>query len=602
MDGPRSSDHDETRVEPAATVCQHRFAQARGPCLHVLPPGANFCLWHNPQVTKGDAYVARLVAQAVAAARGDLAEACLTGLHAPGIVLAEADLTAADLRDAVLDGADLRGAKLCGAKLRRASLKRADLSGADLSGSDLAGTNLSGANLAGARLGSAVLDGTVLKGAKADDADFQGADWRTVRYDRRTSAAAALGLPDDLAAELSGPNPAEDDASADDSRVWERVATHPSALRAAAVAASDLLAPERLAGPPAALRIRRGPWIAVVAAAATLALAGTAIGVWGLRRAAAQPQDNVRLAAELVAATRQAEANLAEIRRVQATLAKAEEATAASRTALARHEDEALVRRGETEDARRRLAAAEVELSRLRDADDRAALMALRLAEAQRLARDQAEQLTRQERVGGILAQGVRQLRDENGRLDAVVSDRQAHEHRADLLTAELATLKQELEAVSADRTALAARERRLTQDLADSNTAIQGYLARVAEADLGQVLGDDAGRQPLLPIKAGAPIGLGGDYLVSLVIDRTEGGVGARIVVQRPAASANPDVSVVLYDADQRPLRRLGFGFPHVDRGSPFASASAQVACDRFPAFARVIISPTATRPVGAR
>ncbi len=602
MDGSRTSDQDETRVAPAVMVCQHRFSSSRGPCPHILPPGADRCLWHNPQVTKGDAYVAKLVAQAVAAARGDLTEACLVGLHAPGIVLAEADLSRADLRDAVLDGADLRGARLAGAKLRRTSLKRADLSGADLTGSDLAGTNLSGANLAGARLSAAMLDGTNLKGAQAEGTDFQGAEWKTVRYDRRTRLPGALGVPDDLHTALSGPAPAEEDAEADESRVWERAVAHPSALRAAAVAASDLLAPDSSHGPPSALRVRRGPWIALVAAAAALALAGTALGVWGLRRAAALPQDHVRLAAELASTARQAEANLAEIRRVQAALAKAEEATSAARTELARHDDEALVRRGEVEDGRRRLAATETELSRLRNADDRAELMSLRLAEAQRLAREQAEQLNRQERVGGILAQGVRQLRDENARLDAASTDRQAQEHRAELLTAEVATLKQELEAVRADRTALAARERRLNQDLADSNIAIQAYLARVAEADLGSVLGDDAGRQPLLPIKAGAPIGLGGDYLVSLVIDRTEGGVGAKLVVQRPAASANPDVSVVLYDSDQRPLRRLGFGFPHVDRGSPFASASAQVACDRFPAFARVIISPAATAPIGKR
>ena len=601
--GTSDSDLDETHAAaPAVITCSHHFGVERGPCPHAPTPESTTCVWHNPLVDKGDAYVARLVAQAAAAARGDLAEVRLAGLHAPGIALAQADLARADLRDAVLDGANLAGASLAGAVLRRASLKRADLSGADLRGADLAGVNLGGAELAGARLGGALLDGTVLKGAHAEGADFTGADWRSVRWSRRSRLAGALGLPAELAAAVAGPEPAEDDTSADESRLWERGEAHPSSLRPAAVAASDLFAPLGPNGPPLPSRTRRGPWLAVAAIAAVLAVAGTGFGVWGLRLAAAAPQDGTRLAGELAASARQAEANLAEVRRLQAALAVAEDAQAASRIAAARAADESGLHRAGAEDARRRLIAADADIARLRDADDRAALMALRLADAQRLAREQAEQLLRQERVGTILAEGVRQLRGENARLDAVVGERVAQERRADNLAVELATLRQEAEALRTERTALVARERRLSQDLTESSAVIQGYLSRVAEADLGHVLGDEAARQPLMPVKPGASIALGGDYLISLRLDRADGGVSAKLVVQRPAAVANPDISVVLYGADQRPLRRLGFGFPHVDRGSPFASASVQVACDEFPAFARVIVSPAATAVVGAR
>ena len=65
------------------------------------------------------------------------------------------------------------------------------------------------------------------------------------------------------------------------------------------------------------------------------------------------------------------------------------------------------------------------------------------------------------------------------------------------------------------------------------------------------------------------------------------------QVVVQRPAAAANPEVTVVLYDRDQRPLRRLSHSFPHIDAGKPFVAVSTTVACDRFPAFARVLIAP---------
>ncbi len=597
-------DHEETRpAAPAVAGCNHLFGGLHGPCPHLPAPESSTCVWHNPLVDKGDAYVARLVAQAARVARGDLAEAHLVGVQAPGINLAHANLSRADLRDAVLDGARLSGANLAGSRLRRASLKRADLSGADLRGADLAGSNLGGADLADVRFEGAVLDGTVLKGASATGADFTGADLRSLRWSRRSRLSGATGLPEDLAAAVAGPEPAEDDPSADESRVWERAAAHPSALRPAAVAASDLVAPPGPNGPPVPSRTRRGPWLAVAAVAAVLAIAGTAVGAWGLRAAAAVPQDTVRLAAELAASTRQAEANLAEVRRLQAALAAAEEAQTAGRTAVARASDEASMRRAEAEDARRRLSTAEADVARLRDADDRAALMALRLADAQRLGREQAEQLRRQERVGGILADGVRHLRSENTRLDAVVGERVAQERRADQLTAELATVRQEVEALRTERAALAARERRLSEDLTASNTVIQGYLARVADANLGSVLGDEAAQQPLLPVKAGTPIALIGDYMVSLRLDPADGGgVAARLVVQRPAAAANPNISVVLYDASRRPLRRFGFGFPHVDRGAPFTSANAQIACDEFPAFARVIVSPAATLPLGAR
>jgi hypothetical protein len=594
-------DDQETRVAPAVATCSHIYATGRDSCPHPVPPEASTCIWHNAQVLKGDAYVARLVAQAVAAARGDLVEARLSGLLAPGIRLADADLSRADLRDAVLDGADLRGVRLHGAVLRRASLKHADLSGASLENADLSGANLSGARLDGANLRGALLDRTALKGTQAAGADTAGADWRSVRYDRRTRLPAAA-VPGDLAAATAGPAPGDDDPAADESRVWERPVGHPSALRPAAVAASDLLAPEGPNPPPIALRPRRGPWLAFSAVAAALAVAGTAFGVWGMMHGRGPAAAGPDRAVELAAATRQAEANLAEVRRLQGQLASAEEAVATARTAAARAADESALRRAESEDARRRVAASETEAARLRDADDRAALMALRLAEAQQLAREQAEQLQRQERVGGILAAGVRRLGDENTRLDAQVSARVAEERRADQLAAEAASLRQQLESLRGEHAAMGARERRLVQDLADSRAAIQGYLARVAEADLGHVLGDEAATQPLIAVRPGAPIALAGESLISLRLDQIEGGVAARLVVQRAAAAGNPDVSVVLYDAERRPLRRLGFGFPHVDRGSPFASASAQVACDRFPAFARVIVSPTAGPQLGAR
>jgi uncharacterized protein YjbI with pentapeptide repeats len=594
---------------PAAGGCAHIYDQSRAACPHPVPAEAECCLWHNPAVSKGDAYVARLVAAAAASSAGDLVEARLVALIAPGIQLAGADLSRADLRDAELDGADLTGAVLAGANLRRASLRRARLGGVDLSGADLAGTNFAGADLHGARLGGARLDATVLNAADLTGADLTGAEIRSFHWNHRTRLDGVTGLerPGGIDDETR-PHPAIGsgslaDPDPEDDLTREFRPSADSAKRPATVAASDLLAPEGPNLPPVPAPSRRGPWMAVAVVAAVLAVAGTSLGVWGLRTAAAMPRDAAIAASERDAALRQAEANLAEVRTLQARAAELDAAASSARSDAQRAKDEAAVRRAEAEDARRRLVAAESDLVRLRDADDRSALMALRLAEAKRLAREQATEMAKQERVGGILAEGVRHLREENDRLSKAVNERIAEERRVDLLTVESSRLKQENEGLKADRDALAVRERRLTGDLAESRRAIDAYLTRVAEADLGAVLGDDAAKLPLLTVKAGSPIALGGgDYMVSLRLDAVAGGVTAKLVVQRPAGLANPDIGVILYDAHEKPLRRLGFGFPHVDAGAPFASASATVACETFPAFARVIVSPAASAPVGAR
>lgn len=596
---------------PAPGGCAHIYDQARAACPHPVPAEADRCLWHNPAVAKSDAYVARLVAAAAASAKGDLAEAKLAALSAPGGKFPGIDLSRADLRDAELDGADLTGAVLAGANLRRASLRRARLTGADLSGADLAGTNCTGADLRTAKLCGARLDATVFNAADLTGADLSGAEIRSFRWNHRTRLDGVVGWQmSESGDDETRPHPAlgsgaldEPDPEDDRTREFRPLPAAVSAKRPAAVAASDLFAMEGPNPSPLPAPSRRGPWLALAVVAVALAVAGTALGVWGLRTAAAMPRDTAIVAGERDAALRQAEANLAEVRRLQTLNANLDTVAASARSEAQRAKDEAAVRRAEAEDSRRRLVAAETDLVRLRDADDRAALMALRLDEAKRLARDQATEMAKQERVGGILSQGVRQLRDENERLSKAVNERIAEERRADQLAAEASRLKQENDSLKTDRDALAIRERRLTGDLAESRRAIDAYLARVAEADLGAVLGDDAAKLPLLTVKAGTPIALGGgDYMVSLRLDPAAGGVTAKLVVQRPAGLANPDVGVILYDRQERPLRRLGFGFPHVDAGAPFASATATVACETFPAFARVIVSPAATPPVGAR
>ncbi|MCS6969480.1 MAG: pentapeptide repeat-containing protein [Planctomycetota bacterium] len=580
---------------PAASAgaCGHRYRTERAPCPHPAAPESERCVWHNPSVDKRDAYVAAVVRAAAAQAQGDLAEARLAGLQAPGLALSGADLSGADLRDAVLSAAQLAKVDLRGAVLRRADLQGADLREADLSDADLSDANLGGANLAGAQLRGARLERTSLKGADLTKAQAAGADWRSVRWSRRTRAADAAGLPEDLAAALAGPEPADDDPAADDSRVWEAPPVHPSALRPAAVAASDLVAPGAAPAPVVvALPEPRRSWWPLAAAAAIAAI-GTALAVWGWAQAQ-RAGEAPRLSAELAAVRAQADANLAEVRRLQAQLATADHALREARAQAAAAADDAALARAEAEDARRRWQAADAEAQRLRRADDRAALLALRLQDAERQLRAAHEEVYRQQRLGGILADGVAELSAEKERLERQARARIEDERRADALSAELALAKQELATLRAERANWQAQERLLREQLTASQAAIENYLARLAEADLGAVLGDAAASQPLLPVRAGAPLALGGDYLVHVRVDPAEQGFSVQMVAQRPHRAAQlPDVAIIFYDAEQRPLRRLTFGFPASAREQPFASAQARVASEVFPSFARVIVSP---------
>jgi hypothetical protein len=98
-----------------------------------------------------------------------------------------------------------------------------------------------------------------------------------------------------------------------------------------------------------------------------------------------------------------------------------------------------------------------------------------------------------------------------------------------------------------------------------------------------------------MLSVVKGKPVAMSGDYLLTLRVDPGEqpGLVRAGIVVQRPSGATNPDVTVVLYDENQQPLRRIAYSFPHVDAGKPFVASTTEIVCEKFPAFARVMVVP---------
>jgi len=567
-------------------ACQHPYARAHAPCPHPAAEGTSCCLWHSARVRKHDAYVPAVLAAADRTANGDLEGFRLAGLLWPGAQLAGRHLRDVDLRDAVLDGADFSGADFTGAVLRRASLKRTALGRATLSGASLVGANLLDADLRNADLRGADLSGASLLGADLRGADLTGAILAGVRWNDRTRLAAAVGLAvepagedDDTRADLGSllalakrPDH-EETALADDS--GEREQTRTFAVPVPVVAAR-----------------RRGgrPW-AIAAAALVLASgSGLAAARWLpatlAKNAHADPATVLHARNDDLA--RQGEAYVLRIKELEGNA----QALFDRRDRL---EQDAQIAKDDGDRLRQALRQARGEAARLHGKDDRAALASMELERASSERDRLASALTRQARLADILANGVKRVETERATLAARVSELADASDRAALLQAEREQARRDLAQASAERDVQRTRAERLAEELVVTRNEISRYLARVNGSGLQDYLASDLDTLPLMPIAPGSPVALGGDYTITLRLDPAgkAGVINAALTLQRPAALATPDIAIVLYDRDRQPLRRIAYSFPHVDAGTPFASATTSIACDRFPAFARILVAP---------
>jgi hypothetical protein len=585
--------------------CNHLYGAEHGNCPQPTAGDSGCCLWHNPAVRKGDAYVPELLIQADRLAQGDLAEFHLAGLVWPRASLPLRSLRGADLADAFLDGADLGGSDLSGASLRRASLKHADLHGARLVGCDLTGVNLSGADLRGADLAQAVLSGTTLLGADLRGANLAGARVADFRWNRLTRFAGVTGLEagqeiGDQDATQSFLTPLAMGASEGELSALGEV--DPAALKTRVFAPLPPSASTVAAIPLPALSLpprRRHPVLWAGAALVLIALgAGAGIALPRLRTllpataassaAAAGGEAAQRLAQENEGLQHQHAADLDEIRRLQGQDRAHDDGVAAAR-------QEAAVRRAEAEQLRVALRGSENEVLRLHSADDRATVLAIKLAEAQELNREIARQTSRQDQLSRILADGVSRLQQDK---EALTVERDQHlvdETRARNFENEATAGRSVIANLGRERDELLGQNQKLLGELAAAQRDIERYLARVNATHLQDYLTDTDRHAALLPVVAGKPLALSGDYLLTLRLEAgaQPGSVSCQVVAQRPPSATNPEITVVLYDQDERPLRRFSYSFPHVDDGRPFVSSATTVACDRFPAFVRVQVAP---------
>lgn len=582
-------------------ACTYTYQDNHAACAHPATGDANLCLWHNPLVAKSDVYIRELLTQADALGRSDLSEFHLAGLHWPSAHLPLRRLTRADLRDAHLDGADLSGCELSNANLRRTSLKHADLRGAKLVGADLSGTNLTEADLRDADLSGAQLSGTVLNGCDLRGANLAGATITDFRWNRRTRFAGVKGLDADRStgsgesdptqsfpAPLALAGAAAGELSALDDPDPEMARTH---LFAPAVSGSA--APAAPAPAPLTMPAARG-WRWATAASLVIAVAGVGVGAWGLQQRTTALVNTVatvpdeHLQQEIANLQRQHEADLEQIRVVQGNLRTNSDQANTLR-------QEAALRRAEVEALKGSLRASESDLQRAQAADDRATVLAQKVEDLMHLNAELARETGRQEQVGRILADGVGRLKTENQTLASERDQQQIDRRHLTEVEAEVLTLRTSVASLTTERTDLLARNAKLTGDLLAASRDIERYLARVNASHLQDYLTDDQSRVPLLTVVKGKPVAMSGDYLLTLRVDHGQqaGTVSTQIVVQRPASATNPDVTVVLYDEHQKPLRRIAYSFPHVDAGKPFVASTTEVACERFPTFARVMIAP---------
>jgi uncharacterized protein YjbI with pentapeptide repeats len=609
------------------SVCAHSYTDTHAPCPHAVAADSVLCLWHNKQVRKSDPYVRDLLKRVDAMTQGDLAGFHLAGVEWPKASLPLRNLAGADLRDTIFDDADLSGAELSHANLKRASLKRADLRGAQMTGVDLTNTNLTHADLRDADLRGAHISGTIFNGCDLRGANLADARIVDFTWNKRTRFAGVKGLDANAATATSGDdktqafpaplalaNLIDRDPSALSDSNEELNKTHVFApITAEITAPTPLVTTGPLFVTPAAattaadLNVREAKkswtWRSVAASAAIAAslcigITGASFGWWVWSRAHAnaavtasailttQPPEHLQR--EIANLQAQHEANLSEIMRLQ------EQARTNQETASKAKQD-AEVSRALTDTTRRALRTAEQENARLSGIDDRATLLAQRVEQLTALNQEFARRSAKEESVGRILSDGVMRLESDKKQLiaqrDQYVID---HAHLAQV-EKELTEARTELQLIGQERDALLARNQKLNTDLNAAADDLKRYLARVNATHLNDYLLDEKSQAPLLSISAGKPIALSGDYLLTLRIERGSqpGMVATHIVVQRPHHATNPDITVVLYNDKNQPLRRIAYSFPHVDQGRPFVASSTEVACEEFPSFARIQVTP---------
>lgn len=583
-------------------TCAHRYRESHTACPYTTVEGSNACLWHDGSVRKDDAYVPALLDSADIHGDGNLDEFQLAGLHWPEAQLQGRSLRHVNLRDAVLDVANFGGTDLAGANLSRASLKRANLQRACLTGADLTACNLTGADLREADLKKCKLNHTVLNSADLRGADLTGATIDGFLWNGRTRFQGIRGIgepmqagEDDETRPCLSPMVAGAIAGDDDDSRARSLLEDPDPAREETRAFDAVVIPVHTdeSSRPKTNRYtkrRERLLIAATCISLTTAFAGISIILTNPRTAqSTNTAPDPAFTRELHQAQQQLSATTAEVTNLQQQQSellnardKAEQRATVARAELARQND--LLRQSQSDAAY------------LRGADDRLATASTQLTSVESDRAHLAAELVRQQRLGRILAEGAKRL-DEQSKIDqAALTDLQSRVERTELMTRELTIAREQISQAKAVAEQQTARAQILNDELARVRDDLDRYLGRVTGTAWQDLLTADENQSPFIPIIADRTVTLGGAYAVTVRIGKGERpqSVATALTIQGNLGSANPDVALVLYDNDHRVLRRLAFGFPSQNDAHPIAAARAEIACDQFPAYARVLVAPS--------
>ena len=606
--------------------CKHIYSGDHEWCDQPATPDSDYCVWHNPDLDKSDAYVAQLLSSVLDLIHGDLTEFQLAELDWPGAELSRMVLDGANLRDAHLPRAQLVEASLRDANLRRCNLRKANLHGANLSGCDLKHTDLGGADLSEANLSNAQLSDTNLMGANLSGANLANVNVQSFRWNDRTNFENVQGLD-------------AQDSDSDETQVFltpvawanykksqsstlthrDQVLTHEyrnasSTLNEDAInkVAAELktqsierrkseqnLPPQPapiIQAAPSTLRFPQKLLIGVSAAAILIAVSAVIFGLWSFQ----QLQERPVITKEVIV-TKEVPVEVpgnnavagdpkdsAEFKRLEqqhkqslADLAQLREAYRASDLKLKTLEQEKLDQK--------------MQLTRLSLRNDD---VELQLHDYQQLKQKYAtlkRQTSRLKDTASILAKGVDRLSTENEKLNELKNKRLNTQSQLELLQTKSLQLQHDNDKMSKEIVEVREQNQNLTAELTSARKSLERFLSRIEGSRLHAFLTNDASQLKAIKIQPGKPIVLSGDNLITLEITPSikDGYIHSKLFVQRGAQHQMPDVNVIYYNAQMEALRSISYGFPAQDHKDNFAVSNADFNSPAFPSFVRILVNP---------
>lgn len=598
------------------SACCHRYDDPERHCTLPATPGNTVCIWHNHRLRKSDVYVALLLERVLTLIGDDLEGYQLSGLQWPRADLHGRCLKAADLRDAQLPGSSLADADLRASILRRANLQNADLRRADLTGADLQHVNLRGADLREACLREADLDHAVLIAADLRNADLTDARLDHFAWNRRTLFTGARGFEageneDDITQVFIAPlaMATRDSALVDEAHDPERDKTHyfVASSGSAEIELADAppdavinarphapVEPSKPAAPAVPQRVVRMPRFVyyVVAASLIVAFLCSGAAVWALGRLRNYEADLERQQPTI---TRPNQITTGDQALWQQRLADKDrqiqnlaDELKQAREASSQHEARLAKLQADVEGHR-------LTIARMRTREDEAQGLALRFRELKREHLALLQQNQRLHDTARILNKGLKAVSDERDELKSFKQERLTQHFDRERLQETVDQLQQEKQTLLAKHENLQLINTNLQQRLGEAEQSLNSFLSRIEGSRLKEFLNDETDDEPMHPIIAGKPLVLGGDYLLTLRLDRgtRPDTVQSRLVIQRPTHKALPDVTLLLYDEQGAALRSMSYSFPASDGSSPFAAVESLITAPRFPAGVRVLINP---------